>query len=376
MQLHKCYRFRLEPTASQQQTFRQWAGCRRWIWNWALEQKHKAVALTGPEVSRWHLQAQLPLLKRQPETAFLKECHSQALQETLRDVDRAFTNFFEKRARYPKRKSRKWTVHAFRISQQVRVEGSAVRIPKIGLVKARLHRDMLGTIKSATVKQAATGHWFITFVCHFEQATNAPTVNCPAGIDSGLETFATFDDGEKVVPPKFYRKQEKQLKRCQRRVSRCQKGSQRRTKARKRLAIVHAKVRDQRQDWLQKLSLNIVSCHDTICIEDLCLTGLARTKRRGHAKSWSDAAHGEFRRMLEYKGLWYGCQVVKVSRFFPSSKLCSICGHRADLSLSDRHWFCAGCGTDHDRDTNAALNILSEGLRNLVAGHANKQNAR
>jgi putative transposase len=247
-----------------------------------------------------------------------------------------------------------------------------VSIPKIGLVKARLHRAMEGTPKSATVKQAADGRWHVTFVCHFEREAKAPTHRSPAGIDVGLESFATYDNGEKKAPPKFYRKRERKIKRLQRSVSRCRKGSRNRAKARRRLAVAHAKTRNQRNDWLHQLAILIVCSHDTLCIEDLNLKGLVKTKL---AKSFSDAALGTFRRMLEYKGLWYGCQIIKLDRFFASSKTCSECGHHQHLELSDRVWTCEQCGTVHDRDANAARNLLHEGLRILAQGHGESLNA-
>jgi putative transposase len=372
MKLQRCYRFRLDPTRQQEQVFRQFAGCRRFVWNWALERKRIAYQESGENISYNQLAAELVTLKQQPDTAFLTECDSQALQQTLRDLDRAFVNFFEKRAAYPKRKSRKQTPNAFRNPQRVMVQGCNVRVPKIGLVKVRLHREIEGVVKSATIKQAADGHWFVTFVSHFEKETVPATIYHPSGIDVGLETFATFDDGEKIKPPKFYRKQERKLKHLHRCLSRKQKGSRNRSKSRKRLAIGYARLRNQRKDWLDKLSIDLVSCHDTICIEDLNLKGFAKTKL---AKSFSDAAHGAFIRMLQYKGLWYDCQVVKVDRFFPSSKTCSICGHQQPMSLSDRRWTCLVCGAEHDRDINAARNLLAEGLRTLADGQSERQNA-
>jgi putative transposase len=363
----KCYRFRLDPTPEQERAFRTFAGCRRFVWNWALARKKETYHATGRAVSYHELAGELVGLKRRSDTAFLNECDSQALQQTLRDLDRAFVNFFEKRARYPKKKSRKKTPHAFRIPQRVTTDREHVHIPKIGRVKARLHREMYGVVKSATIKQAADRHWHVTFVCHSEQEAREPTCSSPAGIDVGLETFATFDDGEKVVPPRFYRKRERKIKRLHRRVSRCQKASRNRAKARKRLAAAYGKTRNCRNDWLHKLSLLIVSCHDTLCIEDLNLRGLVKTKL---AKSFSDAALGTFRRMLEYKGLWYHCQIIKVDRFFASSKTCSVCGHQQHLELSDRVWICDRCGTLHDRDINAAKNILREGLRLVTDGQS------
>jgi putative transposase len=372
MHLQRCYRFRLDPTPAQEQSFRQFAGCRRFVWNWALERKRAVYQAAGKSLSYGELAAELVQLKQQPETAFLQACDSQALQQSLRDLERAFGNFFAGRARFPRRKSRKRSPHAFRIPQRATVEGHWVRLPKIGRVKVRLHRPMEGTIKSATVKQSAAGHWSITFVSHFEPAAVQAAAERPAGIDVGLESFATFDDGRKIAPPRFYRRQERKLKRLQRRVSRCRQGSRNRGKARRRLAVAHAKVREQRQDWLHQWSRAIIREHDTVCIEDLNLKGLARTKL---AKSFSDAAHGSFARMLEYKGRWYGCQVVRADRFFASTKSCSNCGHQRNLFLSERHWRCEACQAIHDRDINAARNLLQEGLRILAQGHGESLNA-
>ena len=363
----RCYRFRLDPTPEQEQAFRQFAGCRRFVWNWALARKKETYQRTGGSVTYNELAHELVELKRQPDTAFLNECDSQALQQTLRDLDRAFVNFFEKRAGPPKKKSRKKTPHAFRIPQRVHAADDRVNIPKIGAVKARLHREMAGTTKSATIKQSADGHWHVTFVSHAEREESEPTCACPAGIDVGLESFVTFDDGQKIAPPQCYRKSERKLKRLHRRVSRCRSGSCNRAKARKRLAVAYAKTRNRRNDWLHKLSFLIVRGHDTLCIEDLNLKGLARTKL---AKSFSDAALGTFRRMLEYKGQWYGCRIVTVDRFFASSKTCSECGHQQHLELSDRVWTCDLCGARHDRDVNAARNLLREGLRLVTDGQS------
>jgi putative transposase len=372
MDVQRGYRFRLDPTPSQEKSFRQFAGCRRYVWNWGLERKRVVYQASGQRLSYGDLCRELTALKQQPGTAFLNGCDSQALQQTLRDLDRAFSNFFAGRARYPKLKSRKRTPHAFRIPQRVLVEDRGVRLPKIGFVKARLHRPMDGAVKSATIKQDAAGRWHVTFVCHFERAERPPTANRPAGLDVGLESFVTFDDGRKIAPPRFHRQGERKLKRLQRRLSRCRKDSRNHGKARRRGAVAAARVRNRRHDWLHKLSTRIIRDHDAVCIEDLNLMGLARTKL---ARSFSDAAHGTFVRMLEYKGGWYGCQVVKVDRFFASTKTCSLCGHRQPLSLSERRWSCDRCGTEHDRDINAARNLRAEGTKALAAGHAESLNA-
>jgi putative transposase len=290
----------------------------------------------------------------------------------LRDLDKAFVAFFQKRARFPRFKSRKRTPHAFRIPQNIRVVDSKVSLSKIGLIKARLHREMEGTVKSATVKQEADGHWFVCFVSHLELPDVEPACETPVGIDVGLESFLTLDNGEKVKPPKFYRKAERKLKRLQRQLSRCQKNSRRRARRKQRLAVYHARARHQRNDWLHKISSEHIRLYDTFCIENLNLRGLVKTKL---AKSFLDAALGAFVRMLEYKAVWYNRRIVKVDRFFPSTKMCHCCGHKQDLELSDRQWTCERCHTLHDRDINAAINLLVEGKRLLALGMWERKNA-
>jgi putative transposase len=372
MQATKCFKYRIEPTQEQEQRFLSFAGCRRYVWNWALSRKQEVYKTTGKSIGYNALAAELVSLKRQPDTVFLKECHSQVLQQVLMDLETAFKNFFEKRARFPKFKSRKRTSPAFRIPQNVSVVDGKVSVPKLGLVKARIHRPLEGTVKSATIKQEADGHWYVVFVAHIEIAELEPTTHSPVGIDVGLESFLTTDDGDKVKPPKFYRKAERKLKRLGRQFSRCQKQSRRRTKAKQRLARYHRRISNQRADFLHKLSHSFATRHDTICIEDLNLKGLVKTKL---AKSFSDAALGSFVRMLDYKAIWHNSQIVRVGRFYPSSKTCHDCKNVQSLELSDRNWICLSCGVIHDRDTNAAKNILSEGLRILVAGMAKSQNA-
>jgi len=368
----RCYKFRLDPTPAQEHAFVVFAGCRRWAWNWALSRKRESYEATGKGIGYNALgynalAAELVALKK--AAPFLKGCHSQVLQQTLMDLDKAFKSFFEKRARFPRLKSRKRTPHAFRIPQNVTVVGGKVSIPKVGLVKARLHRPMVGTVKSATVKQESDEHWYVVFVSHIEVPDSVPACDknfCrPCGIDVGLESFLTLDNGTKVSPPKFYRRGQRKLRRLQRVLSRCQKASRNRAKAKARVARQHSRTANRRNDFLHKLSHGLVARYDTLGVEDLNLSALVKTKLRGHAKSWSDAAVGSLMRMLEYKSLWNGGQVVKVGRWFPSSRTCHRCQNVQHLELSDRQWACVSCGVVHDRDHNAAINILSETLRIL-----------
>lgn len=366
----KVYRFRMRPNANQGHALNRMAGARRFVWNWALARWKETYAATGKSISLKALSAELTAMKGKPETAWLSECDSQALQQVLADLARAFTNFFERRTRYPRFKSKKRDRARFRIPQRVKVADGKVYVPKIGWVRIRQSRDVEGTTKSATFSREADGHWYVALTVEFEMPDVAIPPPDPAktiGIDLGLIDFVTTSDpSDKPVPaPKFYRKATAKIRRAQKAVSRRVKGSKRRDKARKKLARAHQKAGRQRNDFLHKLSTDLVGRHEAICIEDLNVKGLARTKL---AKSFSDAAMGEFRRQLEYKCSWNRRALVAVDRFFPSSKMCNRCGALNDrLSLSDREWEC-DCGAHHKRDFLAACNIRDEGLRMLAVG--------
>lgn len=352
------------------------AGARRFVWNWSLARRKAYYAETGKTIPAAQLSAELTALKKQPETAWLKEADSQALQQAVKDLDRAFHNFFEKRARFPRFKARKRDAPRFRIPQRVKVSDGKVYVPKVGLVRIRQSQDVAETIKSATFRRDASGHWFVTLTAEFAM----PDVDLPeadptkvVGIDLGLIDFATFTDTMPIPTPKFYRKGQRQLRKAQRILSRRKPGSNRKAKARLAVAKVHQRIANQRGDFLHKLSTDLVNNHSGICIEDLSLKGLVKTKL---SKSFTDASMGEFRRQLEYKSLWNRKHLAVIDRWFPSSKMCRDCKTiNTELTLSDRTWVC-GCGSVHDRNLNAANNIRDEGLRILTAGHAERQNAR
>jgi putative transposase len=365
----KTYRFRMEPTEGQGHLLNRMAGCRRYVWNWALQRWKDYYAEHGKSIGLKQLSAELTALKKQPGMAWLAEVHAQALQQVLMDLRQAFINFFEGRACYPRFKSRKRDTPRFRAPQDVRVEGGKVFVPKIGLVRIRQSQDVNLPIKSATFKRDARGHWFVTLVAEFEMpdvALPAPDPAKVVGIDLGLIDFVTLSDGSEPIPaPKFYRKGERAQRKAQRIFSRRRKGSKRKSKAARKVAIVRAKVADQRKDFLHKLTTDLVSRYDGLCIEDLCVIGLARTKL---SKSFTDASFGEFRRQLTYKAEWNRKHLIVIDRFFPSSKMCRDCGAiNRELTLSDREWDC-GCGARHDRDLNAAINIRDEGLRIVGRG--------
>jgi putative transposase len=372
----KVYRFRMRPTRSEEQSLNRMAGARRWVWNWAMGRWRDTYAATGKSITLKQLSAELTALKEQPETAWLKEIDSQALQQVLKDLHRAFLNFFAKRARYPRFKGRKREPLRFRIPQRVTVKDGKVYVPKIGWVRIRQSRPVEGTTKSATFRRDPIGHWYVTLTVEFEVPDVPPGSPDPAkvaGIDLGLKVFATITGRKPVPNPRFFRTGQRKLKRAQRAFSRRKAGSRRKAKARRRIARIHRKIANQRGDFLHKLTTKLVNEQDGLCIEDLSLKGLARTKL---AKSFADAAMGEFRRQVKYKSEWNRKHLLVIDRFFPSSRLCRGCGAvNAELTLSDRHWVC-GCGMVHDRDESAAINIRDEGLRMLAVGRPDSINAQ
>jgi putative transposase len=374
---NRTYRFRMEPDTEQRQALNRMAGARRWVWNWALDRRREHYKAFGKTLSYAALCAELTALKTRAGTAWLKEVHAQALQQVLVDLCRAFVNFFEGRAKYPRFKSKKRDRARFRAPQAVRVADGKVYVPKIGHVLIRQSRDVEGATGSATFKRDARGHWFVTLLAEFEMPDVALPPPDPAkvvGIDLGLIDFATLSDGTAPIPaPKFYRKGQRAQRKAQRIFSRRKNGSRRKAKAARKVAVVRQKVADQRKDFLHKLTTDLVGRFDALCIEDLCVRGLARTKL---AKSVLDASWSEFKRQLIYKSEWNRKHLVVVDRYFPSSRLCNACGAKNDaLTLSDREWDC-GCGTHHKRDFLAACNLRDEGLRILAAGQVDSRNAR
>ncbi len=371
------YRYRLEPTDQQAARLRQFAGARRWVWNWALARKKAHYAQTHTTLSYNALAAELTTLKLQPQTAWLREIDSQALQQVLRDLERAFQAFLAKRAGYPHFKSKKIDRLRFRIPQRVTVDGSLVQVPKIGRIRARIHCPMEGHTKSATFKQEPDGHWYVAFVVEqtVPERTERP-IQTHVGVDLGLKTFAVPSVGKPIANPRYYRTQMGKLRRAQRVLSRRVKGSANRTKARKRVAWLHQKVKQQRADFLHKLTTDLVKHYDLVSIEDLSVRGLAKTKL---STSVFDAGWGTFRQYLSYKAERRASHLMVIGRFYPSSRLCPVCGTvNAELSLADRSWVCR-CGVAHDRDLTAARNIDTEGLRlyttHVAVGHTETQNA-
>lgn len=375
MIINKAFVFKLKPTREQVSLFSQYAGASRWVWNEMLAERKRAYDETGKSPSMYEQMRRLTTLKQEETTAWLGTIHSQVLQEPIKHLQRAFQNFFDKRAAYPRFKSKKQAHQAFSYPQGVKVQANRAYLPKIGWVRFRKSREVEGEIKRATIRRKASG-WYVSIVCEVE-IDPAPVLSTLAGtlgIDLGLTDFVVTSDGARVPAPRFLRKAQKKLAKAQRALARKQKGSNRRRKQRAKVACLHERVTNARQDFLHKLSSRLVSENQAVVAEDLSVKGLARTRL---AKSVHDAGWGEFVRQLEYKCKWQGKVFQQIDRFFPSSKLHAACGTLNTLSLSDRTFACQGCGEVLDRDLNAARNIKEQGLLNmLAAGQTDSLNAR
>jgi putative transposase len=324
----KVYRFQMRPNKAQEPILNRLAGARRWVWNWALRRWRDHYQDTGKSIPLKTLSDELTRLKSRPETAWLGEADSQALQQAIKDLARAYANFFDPKlkARPPRFKSRKRDKARFRIPQRVKVRDGKVYVPKLGWIRIRQSQPVEGTTKSATFKRDASGRWFVTLVVAFEMpdvALPEPDPSKVIGIDLGLKDFLVTSGGDRTPAPKFYRAGQRKLRRAQRVLSRRTPGSHRKAKARFAVAKIHQNIANQRGDFLHKLTTDLVRDHDGLCIEDLSLKGLVRTKL---AKSFNDAAMGEFRRLLEYKSVWNRKHLIVIDRFYPSTRLCRGCG--------------------------------------------------
>jgi putative transposase len=354
MKVRKAFKYRICPTKEQQAKLEVQFGHNRFVYNWGLNARQTAYQENGKGLYYSDLAQMLTLIKKFSPVDWLKEADSQTLQQTLKDLDRAFANFFEGRADYPNFKSKR-SPQSIRYPQRFKVDGSRIYLPKVGKVRAVFHRPIEGKMKNATVSKTPSGKYFVSIQCEVE--IQDPVLGGPTlGIDLGLKHFAVLSTGEKVDHPQYFRKTEKKLARLQRQLSRKEKGSASWEKARIKVAQQHEKVANQRQDFLHKLSRRLVGQFGHIKIENLNVQGMV--KNHTLAKSISDSGWGMFGQFLAYKGQRYGSEVEKIDRFFPSSKLCHVCALvNGNLKLYHRFWTCEGCGTEHDRDRNAAINI-------------------
>jgi len=358
------YKVRAYPTAGQQQMLARTFGCIRVVWNKTLEERHRRYATESKPTSYKETDAALTGWKKTAEYEWLNEVSSVPLQQTLRHQHAAFSNFFAGRAKYPRRKNRNSRQSAHYTRSGFRIKAGALWLAKTSepLAVVWSFDDVdLATLNPTMVivSREPDGRYFVSFAVETDSDPQPlPSTGQAVGIDLGLKDFAVLSSGEKIAHPRDMERHERRLKRYQRRLSRCQKGSANRKKARVKVAKCHGKVADARRDFLNQASTRIVRESDAIAIENLNVSGMV--KNRSLAKAISRTGWGEFRRQIEYKAERAGRRVVVVDRWYPSSKTCSHCGYLLDtLGLSTREWMCPDCGTRHDRDVNAAKNILA-----------------
>ncbi len=363
----KAYKYRIYPDTDQEKLIKVHFGACRFVYNWALEQKIKTYEQNKKSISRFDLQKIL-VREVKPSNGWLKKANSQALLASLVNVESAFTKFFREKTGFPKFKSKKNPVQSYQMPQHYTVDfdRSIIKLPKMGKVKAVLHRRFEGTLKTATISRTPTGKYFISILVDNEKELPAKqefSESTTMGIDVGIKDFAILSTGEKVDNPKYLKNSLNRLKCLQRRVSRKVEGSRNRDKARLHLSKIHEKISNQRNDFQNKLSFRLVSENQAIALETLNVKGMV--KNHHLAQSIEDAGWSSFVTKLEYKAKWYGKTILRIGTFEPSSKICSNCGyHNKELQLKDREWICPDCKTKHDRDINAAINIKKFSLQN------------
>ena len=357
--MHRAYKYRIYPTAKQETVLRRTIGSCRFVYNWALAQRRAAWVGSKTSVSYNQTSAALTTLKGTTTHTWLKEVSCVCLQQSLRNLDVAFVNFFKKRGGYPAFKAKKNGGAARFLDNAFSITGDSLYLAKIKTpIKVVWSRKLSGEPSQCTVSQNAAGQWFASFLCDEEKTKLAPSNNT-IGIDLGIETFAATSAGQKFGQPKRIRKLRKKLSRLQKLHSRKAKRSKNRERARVKAARLHQHIANIRKDFLHKLSTKLIRENQMIALEDLAVKNM--TKNRKLSRCISEQGWADFRTMLEYKAKWYGREVIIIDRFWPTSKTCSCCGARVVLTLKDRKWTCSACGTNHDRDINAAKNILAAG---------------
>ena len=360
----KSYKYRLYPNKEQQEYFAKCFGCVRFIYNRMLSDKIDHYKETKQNLNNTPAQYK-------KEFSWLKEVDSLALANAQMNLRSAYNNFFKRpETGFPKFKSKKYHHYSYTTNNQggnIYISSKYIKLPKIGLVRVKKHRDFVGTIKSVTVSKNPSGRYYISVLVSQKDIDKLPQCDNKIGIDLGIKEFCITSDGEMIENPKYFRKSEKRLRKLQKDLSRCQKGSKNREKCRIKVARKHEKIANQRKDFLNKLSKRMINENQVIVLEDLKVKNMIGNHKL--SKSIADVSWGEFIRQLEYKADWYGREIIKIDTWYPSSQICSNCGHKdGKKALSIREWTCPVCCTHHDRDVNAAINILNEGLRIRTVG--------
>jgi len=358
---YKAYKFRLLPTEEQSVLLSKHFGCVRFVYNHFLKEKQDHYILNKKTNNFNNCCSSLTKLKNDSNYFWLNDVNAQTLQSSLKNLENAYQGFFYKRTKFPKFKSKKNNKDSFHVPQHIKINNNKVKLPKFKEdIKFIKHREIKGKVCSATISRTPTGKYYISILTEQESKKHLDKTDKRIGIDLGIKDFAITSEGQRYTNPKFLYKFQRKLKTAQQHLSRKQKGSNSRERARLKVAKIYEKITNSRNDMQHKISMNLIRKYDMIALEDLNIKGMVQNYKL--AKAISDSSWSSFVTKLTYKAQWYGKEVIKIDRFFPSSKTCSDCGYiNQNLTLDVRNWMCV-CGSKHDRDVNASKNILKRAL--------------